>query len=174
LDTVVIVAVVIVIAFVAFVATRPGTFHVDRSTTINAPPDKIFPLINDFHRWAAWSPFEKLDPDMRKTFGGSEQGAGAMYEWEGNNKAGKGRMQIIGSTPPSNVKIQLNFEKPFPSSNLTDFILEPSGDQTKVTWAMTGPSSFMIKAMGIFMSMDKVIGKDFEEGLANLKREAEA
>jgi hypothetical protein len=173
LDTVVIV-VLAVVGFLGFVATRPGSFKVQRSTNVKAPAEAIFPLINDFRRWAEWSPFEKFDPDMRKSFGGAQQGNGATYVWEGNNKAGKGRMEIIGSTPPSNVKIQLDFEKPFPSSNVTDFILQPTGDQTNVTWAMSGPSSFIVKFMGIFMSMGRMMGKDFEEGLFNLKRVAEA
>ena len=174
METVIVVIVGAILGFLGFAATRPGTYQVERSTAISAPADSIFPFINDFHRWAEWSPFEKLDPNMSKTFSGSEQGAGATYAWEGNNKAGKGRMEILGSTPPSNVKIKLDFEKPFPSSNLTDFTLAPSGDQTRVTWAMAGPSSYMIKVMGIFMSMDKMIGKDFEEGLANLKRVSES
>src|SRR4051812_5469791 len=161
LDTVVIV-VLAVVGFLGFVATRPGSFKVQRSTSVNAPAEAIFPLINDFHRWTEWSPFEKFNPDMRKSFGGAQQGNGATYAWEGNNKAGKGRMEIIGATPPSNVKIQLDFEKPFPTSNVTDFILQSSGDQTNVTWAMSGPNSFIIKFMAIFMSMDRMIGKDFE------------
>ena len=174
MDTVGIVAVLALVGFLGFVATRPGSFKVQRSASINAPAETVFPLINDFHRWAEWSPFERFDPDMRRSFGGAQQGNGATYAWEGNNKAGKGSMEIIGSTPPSNVKIQLDFEKPFPSNNLTDFILQPSGDQTNVTWAMSGPSSFIVKFIGIFMSMDRMIGKDFEEGLFNLKRVAEA
>lgn len=173
METTIVVIVLVILGFLGFAALRPGTYQVERSATIDAPAESIFPLINNFHRWAEWSPFEKFDPQMRKVFGGSEEGTGATYAWDGNSKAGKGNMEIVGATSPSHVRIKLDFEKPFPSSNMTDFTLAPDGDQTSVTWAMRGPSSYMIKVMGIFMSMDKMIGKDFEEGLANLKRVSE-
>ena len=170
----VICAVVVVILLVLVVAsTRPDSFRLQRSANINAAPEKIFPLINDFHNWAAWSPWEHLDPAMKKTLSGSPSGLGSVYEWTGNDKAGQGRMEITGSTPSSNVTIKLDFLKPFEAHNQTTFDMMPVGDSTKVTWTMTGPSNFMSKVMQVFMNMDKMIGKDFETGLGNLKGIAE-
>jgi uncharacterized protein YndB with AHSA1/START domain len=168
-----IVIVVLLAGVLALAATKPDSFRVERSTSIKAPPEKIFPLINDFHRWGAWSPFEKLDPAMRRRLGGAESGEGAVYEWEGNSQAGKGRMEIVESTPPSKVSIKLDFLKPFESHNTADFTLEPTADSTRVTWAMHGPNVFLGKVMSVFVSMDDMIGKDFEAGLANLKTVAE-
>ena len=160
-------------ALVARVATRPAIFRVGRSTTVNAPPEAIYPLIEDFRRWAAWSPFEKLDPALRRSFSGSERGKGAVYEWEGNKKAGQGRMEITDTSPPNGVTIKLDFLKPFESHNITEFTMEPRGESTEVTWNMHGPNSMPAKVMQSFISMDKLIGKDFEAGLANIKRVAE-
>jgi len=174
LEASIVVIVLLVAAILGYATTRPNVFQVERSTSVNAGADRIFPLINDFHRWAEWSPFEKLDPTMRKTYGGSEEGVGATYEWEGNSKAGKGRMEITDSTPPSLVKIALEFEKPFPSKNVSEFTLEPAGEQTRVIWAMHGPSPFVAKLMGIFVNMDQMIGRDFEAGLATMKGIAES
>lgn len=168
------IAIVVLIAgLLAYAATRPDTFRVERTVSIQAPPEKIFPLINDFHSWGSWSPYEKLDPTMKKTYSGAESGQGAVYEWAGNNKAGSGRMEIVETMPPSQVQIKLDFSKPFEAHNTTEFTLEPQGNATNVTWAMHGPSPFMTKVMSIFMSMDSLVGKDFETGLANLKALAE-
>lgn len=168
-----IVIVVLLAGVLALAATKPDSFRVERTTSIKAPPEKIFSYIDDFHRWGAWSPFEKLDPAMRRRLGGAESGEGAVYEWEGNSQAGKGRMEIVESTPPSKVSIKLDFLKPFESHNTADFTLVPNGDSTRVTWAMYGPNVFLGKVMSVFVSMDDMIGKDFEAGLANLKTVAE-
>jgi uncharacterized protein YndB with AHSA1/START domain len=160
-------------AVLAYATTRPDSFTVQRTATIKAPPDKIFALINDFHSWPAWSPWEKLDPAMQRTHGGAAQGKGATYAWVGNSKVGEGRMEILESTPPSKVSIKLDFIKPFEGHNTADFTLQPQGDSTQVTWVMYGPAPYITKLMGIFVSMDEMIGKDFEEGLGNLKTVAE-
>ena len=168
------IAVVALIAIVlAYAATRPDSFRVQRSTSIKAPPEKIFPLVNDLHNWSTWSPWEKLDPAMKRTHGGAASGKGAVYEWQGNGEVGAGRMEIIESSPPSKVVIQLDFMKPFESHNTAEYTLERKGDSTNVTWAMYGPSPYISKLMQVFFSMDSMVGKDFETGLANLKRIAE-
>ena len=151
----------------------PDTFTVERSATILASPERVYPDIVDFHRWTAWSPWEDLDPDLQQTFSGSESGTGAMYAWSGNRKAGEGRMEITEAVEGSLIDIALDFLKPFKASNTTTFSLAPDGDATNVTWTMTGPMTFMTKVMGIFKTMDKMIGPDFEKGLASLKAVAE-
>jgi hypothetical protein len=176
LETLAIIAgviVVLIVAIIAFAATRPNSFRVERAASIKAPPAKVFDIINDFHNWGGWSPWEKLDSTMKKTHSGPANGKGAIYEWEGNNKVGKGRMEITDSLPSSKVTIKLDFFKPFEAHNTAEFTLAAQGDLTHVTWAMHGPSPFMIKVMQIFMSMDKMVGKDFETGLANMKALAE-
>jgi hypothetical protein len=155
-------------------ATKPDTFRVQRATSINAPPEKIFAHINDFHNWVAWSPYEHLDPTMKKTYSGPASGKGAVYEWDGNDKAGAGRMEITDTSPPSKVTIKLDFIKPFEAHNLVEFTLVPLGGSTDVTWDMHGSSPYLFKLMCLFMNMDEMIGKDFETGLANLKARAEA
>jgi hypothetical protein len=144
------------------------TFRIARSVTIAAPPERIAPHIQDFHAWKEWSPYEKLDPNMKKTFSGPERGVGATYAWEGNSKAGAGSMTIAAATPQK-ISIALHFTKPMRSENTADFTLEPDGAGTRVTWTMIGPKNVMMKVMGIFMNMDKMIGQAFEEGLAKLK-----
>jgi carbon monoxide dehydrogenase subunit G len=168
-------AVIAVVAAVVLIlaASKPDTFVVQRTATIKADPEKVFPCINDFHNWAAWSPFEKIDPNMQKTFSGAASGKGAIYEWKGNNKAGTGRMEIRESSAPNKVTIKLDFLKPFEGHNTSEFTMLPKGDATEVTWAMHGPSAFMMRVMNVFVSMDKMLGKDFEVGLANLKAVAE-
>jgi len=164
------IAIVLLIAGVLlFAATRPDTFRVQRSTNIKAPPAKIFSYINEFDRWAAWSPYEKLDPAMKRTRSGPAAGQGAIYEWEGNDKVGKGRMEIAEASPPSKVAIKLDFIKPFEAHNVAEFTLQPKDDGTHVTWVMYGPAPYVSKLMGLFFNMDRMIGKDFEAGLANLK-----
>jgi len=169
------IALVVVLAIAAlliFAATRPDTFRVERTARIEAPAEKIFPLIDDFHRWNAWSPYEKLDPAMRRTFSGPTKGVGAIYEWSGNNKAGAGRMEIIEDRP-ERVAFKLEFSRPMRANNVSAFDLVPEGNETKVTWSMEGPSAYMMKVMGIFMNMDNLIGRDFEAGLGNLKKISE-
>ena len=167
------VIVVLLAVLLIYASTRPDTFRVQRATSIQAPPEKILPLLADFHQWGAWSPWEKLDPALKRTFSGPESGKGAVYAWEGNSKVGAGRMEIIEVAPPSRVAIKLDFLKPFEGHNVTEFTLEPQGGATHVTWTMHGPNTYMAKVMGIFLNMDKLIGKDFDTGLANLKTAAE-
>jgi len=170
------IALVVVLAIavlLVFAATRPDTFRVERTARIDAPAEKIFPLIDDFHRWGAWSPYEKLDPGMKRSFGGAASGKGATYAWQGNGQAGAGRMEIVESAPSSKVAIQLDFIEPFEGHNMAEFTLQPQGGATQVTWAMHGPSPYAARLMGIFFNLDRMIGKDFEAGLANLKAATE-
>ena len=173
ITTIIVLLLIIIAAILILAARRPSVFRVERSTRIKAPAEKIFPLINDFHAWGNWSPYEKLDPAMKRTFSGAALGKGAVYGWEGNGKAGAGRMEIADVAAPSKVTIKLDFTRPFRASNMVDFTIEPQGAATQVTWAMHGPAPFMTKLFGLFMDMDKMIGKDFERGLANLKAAAE-
>jgi uncharacterized protein YndB with AHSA1/START domain len=166
--------VVLVVAILAFAATKPDTFRVQRATSIKAPPEKIFALINDLHRWRTWSPYEKKDPAMKRRLSGATDGKGAVYEWEGNKDVGKGRMEITETSPASKVALKLDFVKPFKAHNIVEFTLEPDGDATHVTWAMHGPSPYAAKVVGVFINMDSMIGKDFEAGLANLKTATES
>jgi carbon monoxide dehydrogenase subunit G len=161
-----------VLAVLGLAATKPDKFAVERSATIAAPPEKIVPVLSDFHAWQAWSPYEKLDPAMKKTFSGPPSGVGSVYEWSGNSKAGTGRMEIT-DVSPAKVTLKLDFLKPFEAHNFVDFLLVPEGAGTKVTWSMHGPSPFVTKVFSVFMNMDKMIGKDFEAGLASLKSVAE-
>ena len=172
--TIIVVLLLVIAAVVAFAATRPSAFRIARSARIAAAPDKIYPLIDDFHRWTAWSPYENLDPDLKRTYGGAVSGVGATYAWEGNNKAGAGRMEIMESAVPSKVTIKLEFSKPFVAHNTAEFTLEPDGAATTVTWAMLGSRPLMMKVMGLFFNMDNMIGKDFETGLNSLRTAAEA
>lgn len=160
-------------AVLGFAATKPSEFRIQRSARINASPAAIFHKISNFHNWSAWSPWEKMDPQMKRTFSGCWSGKGAVYEWDGNKKVGQGRMEISDSSPPDHLAIKLDFLKPFEAHNTTEFRLDPSGDATDVTWAMSGHRPYTMKLMGLFMSMDKMIGKDFEKGLASLKALAE-
>jgi hypothetical protein len=159
--------------FVLYISTRPDTFVVQRSTEIKSTPAAIYPFIADFHQWANWSPYEHLDPKMEKSYDGKESGLGAKYNWEGNEKVGAGKMEIIEAAPPSKVAIRLDFSKPFEGHDVAEFTLVPKGEETSVTWSMRGPSSFMMKFAGMFMNMDEMLGKDFESGLENLKNLAE-
>ena len=173
LKTLAIVILLAILGILAFALTRPDTFSVQRTTTIRAPADKVFALINDFHRWGEWSPWEKLDPEMKRTFSGAPAGVGTVYEWTGNSKVGAGRMEILKTAPASKLDIKLDFIKPFEGHNIAEFTLTPKGDETEVLWVMHGPAPFVSKLMGVFVSMDSMIGKDFEAGLANMKAAAE-
>jgi uncharacterized protein YndB with AHSA1/START domain len=171
-----IIGIIIVFAIAAiliFAAMQPNSFRVQRSTTIKAPPEKIFASINDFHRWEAWSPWEKIDPAVKRSYSGTESGKGAVYAWEGNNEIGQGQMEIIESTPSSKLLVKIEFIKPFAAINTVEFNLAQNGENTTVTQAMYGPSPFISKLMGLFFSMDKMVGGKYEEGLATLKMIAE-
>ena len=167
------VLIVLIAVLLGYAATRPDSFRVERATVIKAPPAKVFALIDDFRQWAGWSPWEKLDPAMKRTHSGAASGKGAVYAWQGNNDVGAGRMEILETTAPPRVLIRLDFLKPFAATNTAEYTIVPEGDGTRVTWAMYGPAPFVSKLMQVFVSMDKMIGTDFEQGLANLKALAE-
>lgn len=162
-----------VLAILAIAATKPNNFVVQRTTDIAAAPETVFALIDDFHKWRDWSPWEGLDPDLRRKMSGAQSGRGAVYEWDGNKKVGSGRMEIVEAAAPSKVAIKLDFLRPFEAHNMAEFTIVPQGQTTRVNWAMRGPSLFMTKVMQTVMNFDKMIGKDFEKGLANLKAIAE-
>jgi len=162
-----------IVALLAYAATRPDSFRIERSALIKAPPEKIFGLVNDLHQWTAWSPWEKIDPALKRSYSGPQSGKGAAYAWEGNNKVGSGRMEITDAASPSKVIIKLDFLKPFEAHNTADFAFARQGDATTVTWAMFGPSPFISKLMGTFFNMERMVGGQFEQGLANLKRISE-
>jgi len=176
LEVIVIIAIVLVVAIVAVLiiaAAKPDRFSVQRAATINAPADKVFPLIADFHEWRKWSPWENRDPALKRTYSGAERGKGAIYAWEGNRNVGSGRMEILEANSPSLVKIQLDFLKPFEAHNIAEFTMLPQGNATQLNWLMHGPAPFMSKVMQVFMSFDRMIGKDFEAGLAKIKSVSE-
>jgi len=159
-------------ALLVFTITRPDDFRVQREIVIKASPEKIMPLLTDFKQFAQWSPWEHLDPKMQREFSGAPSGPGAIYAWQGNDDVGKGRMEILSVTPDK-VVIQLDFLSPFEAHNTTEYTLSRQGENTRMTWAMFGPANFLTKLMGVFVSMDSMVGKDFEKGLSQLKREAE-
>jgi hypothetical protein len=173
LKIVAIVIVVLIAGVLILAATKPDTFRIQRAASIKAPSEGIFPLINDFRNWGAWSPWEKKDPAMRRKLGATASGKGAVYEWEGNKDVGQGRMEIAESVTPSRVAITLDFVKPFEAHNTVEFTLEPKGDSTNVTWAIQGKTPYFAKIIHVFLNMDSMVGKDFEAGLANLKAVAE-
>jgi hypothetical protein len=162
------------VALAGFISTRPAAFSVQRSATLQAPADLPFALVNDFHRWGDWSPWEKKDPGMTRTFTGANAGLDAMYEWSGNDEVGQGRMTIQESKAAERIRIRLEFLEPFEAINTTTFTFAPAGDGVTVTWRMEGRNDFLGKAFSVFMNMDQRIGQDFEAGLANLKTVAEA
>ena len=165
----VVLAIVIAIVLI-LAATKPNTFSVRRATTVKAPPERIFPLINDFRQWGSWSPYENKDPAMKRSYSGAADGKGAVYGWEGNKNVGSGRMEILDTSEPSKIVIKLDFFTPFEGHNTAEFTMLPQGDVTNVTWLMHGPVPFMGKIMHVLMNIDRMVGKDFEIGLANLKR----
>ena len=166
--------VVVLLVLAVAIATRPKTFRVERSAVIAAPADASFRLVNDFHLWNRWSPFEKLDPNLNRTFSGAESGVGARYAWSGNSKAGAGSMVITESVPATRIALDLHFLKPFETTNLTEFTFDPAPGGVKVTWAMSGNNTTAGKVIALVASMDKMVGASFAEGLANLKSVAEA
>ncbi|MGH7782831.1 MAG: SRPBCC family protein [Candidatus Binatia bacterium] len=165
---------IVIVAFCALVAMQPADYKISRSTTVNAPPEKIFEQVNDFHNWEAWSPWAKLDPTMKTTYSGPGSGQGASYSWVGNSQVGEGKMTITESSPGQHIKIDLEFIKPWQATNDTEFMFKPNGDKTDVTWTMSGHNNFAGKAFGLVMNMDEMIGGDFDKGLAQLKTIAEA
>lgn len=173
LKKIAIAAAVVVAGVLGYAATRPDTFRVERTATVKAPPEKIYPLITDFHAWSGWSPWERMDPAVKRTYGGAPSGVGAEYAWDGDKNVGKGTMRIVEAAPPSRVVVQLDFEKPFEGHSTAQFTLVPAGDGTAVTWAMRGENGFVGKLISVFVSMDRMIGHQFEAGLANLKALAE-
>lgn len=157
----------------AYAATKPDIFTVQRTASIKAPPEKIFPFINDFKQWGVWSPYEKIDPEMKRTYGPKTTGQGATYAWDGNKNIGSGSMEILDAPAPQKVSIKLDFTRPFEAHNIAEFTLVPSGETTNVTWSMRGPVPFFAKIIHVFMDMDKMVGGQFAEGLGNLKAAAE-
>ena len=166
--------VVVIVGFVAVVATQPSDFRVGRTATIAAPAPAVFAQVNDFHKWETWNPWAKLDPAMKQAYEGAPAGTGAVYTWSGNEEAGEGRMTLIKSRPSDLIRVQLEFLKPFRGTSVAEFTFKPEGDHTVVTWSMTGQNNFIAKAVHLFMDMDKMIGGNFEKGLAQMKSVVEA
>lgn len=173
LEIIAIVVVILAIAIAAILvlaSTKPSTLRVQRTIRIKAPAEKIFPLIDDFHQWLKWSPYETKDPAMKRTYSGAERGKGAAYAWDGDKNVGSGRMEILESSPSQTIVIKLDFFTPFEGHNAAEFTMLPQGDATHVTWVMYGPANFMSRLIQVFMNLDRMIGRDFEAGLANLKQ----
>ena len=165
---------VVLVALCGFIATRPSTFTIQRTATLKASPDIAFALVNDFHHWGEWSPWDKLDPNQKRTFEGAATGVGSIYGWSGNDQVGEGRMTIEESKVNELVRIKLEFIKPWQSTNSTTFTFSPAAEGVSVTWKMEGQNDFMGKAFSLFMDMDAMVGKDFDNGLANMGKAAEA
>lgn len=161
------------LGLLGYASLQPDTFMVERAVHIQAPPDRIYAYLADFRQWSAWSPWEKLDPAMKRSFSGAASGQGAVYAWEGNQDVGSGRMEIRSARPVSSVDLQLDFLTPFEAHNTATFTLVPQSGATAVTWTLQGPMPLRSKVIGVFVSMDQMVGKDFETGLANLKAAAE-
>ena len=162
-EIVAIVAIVLAVALaivLVLAATKPNAFSVQRATTVRALPEKIFPLINDFHQWGSWSPYESRDPAMKRSYSGAASGKGAVYGWDGNNNVGSGRMEILEASAPAKIVIKLDFFRPFEGHNTAEFTILPQGDDTNVTWRMFGPAPFMSRLMQVFMNLDRMIGKE--------------
>jgi uncharacterized protein YndB with AHSA1/START domain len=170
---VLLVIVVLLAGILLFAASKPDTFRIQRSLTMNASPEKIFPLINDLHNWPQWAPQDRENSTMKRSFSGPESGVGAASEWSGSGSTGKGQMTITQSDAPRLVALKVDFEKPFVAHNVNEFRLEPDGASTKVTWSMQGTNLYMMKLMSVFTNMDRMMGQHFESGLANLKAVAE-
>lgn len=163
----------LIAAVLLFAATRPDTFQIQRSVVIQAPPEKIFPLLNNLHNWPQWAPQDKDDPSIKRTFSGPDSGTGAVSDWSGSGNTGRGRMTIIESVPPKRTIVQVDWVKPFATRNLNQFSLEPEGSSTRVTWGMQGPNLYVMKLLSVFINMDRMMGAHFETGLLNLKAAAE-
>jgi Polyketide cyclase / dehydrase and lipid transport len=164
----------IIVVFVVVVALQPSEFRIVRSATISAPAPAVFAQVNDFHNWEAWSPWAKLDPAAKATFEGPSTGTGAIFKWAGNKEVGEGSMTITGSRPSDLIRIKLEFLRPFEATNSAEFTFKPEGNRTAVTWSMEGKNNFIAKAVCLFMNMDKMVGGQFEQGLAQMKAVVEA
>jgi len=160
---------IVVLIVLGIAATRSPIMRVERYATIPAPAEKIFPLINNLREWQAWSPWERLDPALKRKYGGAEAGKGATYEWEGNKQAGKGRMQVVESVEPRSIVLDLHFLKPWESRGRIEFLLRPTEAGTEVVWTMESPRTFMTKLVCVFINMERMVGRDFESGLARLR-----
>ncbi|ANV99462.1 SRPBCC family protein [Bradyrhizobium icense] len=172
LEVIAIIAVILAIAIAVVLilaATKPNTLRMQRTISIRAPAERIFPLISDFQQWRSWSPYEEKDPAMKRTYGGAERGTGAVYAWDGDKNVGFGRMEILEAATPRKIVVKLDFFKPFEGHNTAEFTMLPQGDGTHFTWLMHGPANFMSRLIQVFMNLDRMIGRDFEVGLANLK-----
>jgi uncharacterized protein YndB with AHSA1/START domain len=172
-ETIIVIAIVLALAIavvLVLAAMKPDNFRIERQASIRAPAQSIFPLISNFHEWRKWSPWEDRDPALKRTYAGAESGKGAVYAWEGDKNVGSGRMEILEAASPSRIVIKLDFLKPFEAHNTAEFTMTPHGGATNVTWAMHGPATFVSKVMQLFMNIDRMVGKDFETGLANLKK----
>jgi Polyketide cyclase / dehydrase and lipid transport len=166
--------IIAVVVFCVVVATRPAEFKIERSAMIEAAPERVFSQVDDFHNWEAWSPWSKLDPAMKTSYGGAASGVGSIYSWTGNDEAGEGTMTITGSHPFDHITIDIDFRRPFAAKSISDFSFKPEGGKTVVTWTMTGNNNFAAKAFGLFVNTDKLVGGDFEKGLAQMKAVAES
>ena len=164
----------IAIIFIVVIAGQPCEFTVTRTATISAPPGKIFPRVNDLHKWESWSPWAKLDPNAKSSFSGADSGAGAAMAWDGNKKIGAGKMTITDSRPSEMIRLKLEFIRPFAATNTAEFSFKPDANQTNVTWSMTGKNNLFFKLFGLFVNCDDMAGKDFQKGLASLKAVTEA
>jgi uncharacterized protein YndB with AHSA1/START domain len=164
---------VIVAAVLIAAATKSDTFRIERSIVIQAPPEKVYPLIADLHEWPKWAPQDREDPTMKRAFSGAVRGVGAASDWSGSGNTGKGRMEIVTAEAPRTVTVKVDFEKPFVAHNLNTFVLAPDGNGTRVSWTMQGTNVYMMKVMSVFVNMDRTMGSHFESGLANLKAAAE-
>ncbi len=173
LKIVLLVIALLIAGVLIFAATKPDVFRVERKAVIQASPEKVFTLINDFRQWGPWSPWEKKDPAMKRSFGAATTGMGATYAWEGNKDVGQGSMEIVDSAAPSRIRLKLDFVQPFEAHNVVTFTLTPQGKATELGWAMEGPTPYFAKIIHVFIDMDAMVGKDFEAGLANLKSIAE-
>lgn len=173
LKKIALIVIVFIVGVLLFAATRPDTFRVERSIAINAAPEKIFALVNDFRIWRQWSPWENIDPNLKRSYSGAASGVGAVYAWEGNKEIGSGRMEILNTAPSTQIIIQLDFIEPFSARNTAEFNFKQIDAVTEVVWTMHGSNSYMHKLMGLFFSMDKMVGSSFETGLMNLKNIAE-
>lgn len=164
----------LIVALVGYISGRPSEFRIARSTAISAPPAVVFAQVNNLHKWQDWSPWAKLDPNAKLTYSGPDAGTGASYTWSGNDQIGEGRMMVTESKPNDLVRFKLDFLKPFQATNVAEFTFVPKGDQTEVTWSMSGHCNFLMKTIGLFMDCDKMVGPEFEKGLANLKSVSES
>lgn len=160
---------VVVGLFLIVVAMQPAEFRITRLAKMSSEPTRVFEQVNDFHKWEAWSPWAKLDPNAKATFEGPDSGEGAKFSWAGNDKVGEGTQTIVESKPDERIRIRLDFEKPMKDTSEAEFTFKPEGEQTVVTWSMYGKKNFVSKAFCMFMDMDKMIGSEFEKGLASLK-----